>query len=853
MKRRSFEQSDHIRLNLQWLDRQDSQAPILYWLFAETPVFTLSLALIAGIILASRLPVTSVYTVLLICVPLALVLMITALFELSPRLKLSLTFLSALLLFACLGAARFALIQYQPPCHINHFLIEDQQLATLRGRIVSGLRNTGQGRGFSSIPWLSSQSSFYLKASSIKAPSGWQAVRGTVRVQVNEPLGDIQPGDEVQIYCRLSRFLPPANPGQFDLQKHMNNRGVFAAASVPIKEGVEVISRPGSLLFRLRSWLYRYSADALLDETATDPDVRSLVSALLLGQRGSLDPRIVSAFQKTNLAHFISLSGMHVGILAGSLWVLLRMAQIPKRPRAALCIVLILTYALVVPPRAPTMRAVFLSCFFFASALLHRRINPLNTLALSAMVLLFARPYELFTAGWQLSFLSVFGILVFYKSVRHQLLDKLFYPIVLLSKKRFVGLQHLLYGVFELLAVGISTWIVIAPILLYYFGRVNPLSPLWTVLLFPVVLLILYAGFLKIALSSLLPTLATVLGAFINLLAQIMTKTVLLLAKVDILQIASHRPSPGFIIVLYALLAMTYFTPFRYRRMRQVFLFLLVFCFLFPGLSQLAGVKHHSTLEMTCLSVGHGQAIVVSTPGGDHFLFDGGSITHQRIAGKTIAPYLQDRRIFALDAVYISHGDLDHLNALPDIAAMVPTRTAYGNAVLLENSRRPSLEQNFSNQLAELGLTLQPIRDCECEDVTIRSLWPPKEQHFENLSENDRCEVFLMEYASRKILLCGDIEQPAQQAFIERYPLLRVDVLILPHHGSTVNLDGQFVEQLAPDILIASCSSRNQPNAYHPAEDSDARCFYTSVDGAVTVKIKADGTLSATGFLNSKQ
>ena len=366
-------------------------------------------------------------------------------------------------------------------------------------------------------------------------------------------------------------------------------------------------------------------------------------------------------------------------------------------------------------------------------------------------------------------------------------------------------------------------------------------------------LLILYAGFLKIALSSLLPTLATVLGAFINLLAQIMTKTVLLLAKVDILQIASHRPSPGFIIVLYALLAMTYFTPFRYRRMRQVFLFLLVFCFLFPGLSQLAGVKHHSTLEMTCLSVGHGQAIVVSTPGGDHFLFDGGSITHQRIAGKTIAPYLQDRRIFALDAVYISHGDLDHLNSLPDIAAMVPTRTAYGNAVLLENSRRPSLEQNFSNQLAELGLTLQPIRDCKCEDITIQSLWPPKNLPLENLSENDRCEVFLMQYASRKILLCGDIEQPAQQAFIERYPLLRVDVLILPHHGSTVNLDGHFVEQLAPDILIASCSSRNQPNAYHPAEDSDARCFYTSVDGAVTVKIKADGALSATGFLNSKQ
>lgn len=852
MKRRSFNQSDHIRLNLQWLDRRESlQTSIIRRIFVEMPVLPLSLAMIAGILIAVHLSVSSVCTGLLIVLPAACGFLLTGIYKFSARTKLYLTFTGSVFLFIALGAGRFAAVQYRPPRHISHILQSENQLATLRGRVISPVRINDQNRGFSGIPWLNSQSSFYLAVTAIKTPSGQQPVCGNVRVQVNERVEDIRPGNEIQIYCRLSRFSPPANPGQFDLQKYMNGRGVFVAASVPIAESIEIIDADNSAFFRLRSALYRFSAKALLDETATDPDVYAMVSALLLGQRGSLDPAIVSAFQKTNLAHFISLSGMHVGILAGSLWILLRMAQLPKRPRAVLCMILILTYAMIVPPRAPTMRAVFLSCFFFASTLLHRRVHPLNTLALSAMVLLFFRPYELFSPGWQLSFLSVLGILLFYKTVQFQILDRLFYPFVLLLNKRFVWFQHFLYGIVELLAVGISAWIVIAPILLYYFGRVNPLSPVWTVLVFPAVLLILYAGFLKIALSALLPTLATALGALLNLLVHVLEKMVFVLAKVDFLQIASHRPGILYIVILYLMLAGVCLMPYHYRRSRHIALPALVVCFLFPWLTRISSLKN-GPLEMACLSVGHGQAVVVSTPTGEHLLFDAGSITHQQIARKIIQPYLQHRRIFQLDAVYISHGDLDHLNAVPDIAAAVNIGSVYGNAAFLENTRQPSLEQSLRNRLEQIGNELRPIVNCRYGEVTIKSLWPLDEAHNADLSENDRSQVFLLVYAGRKILLCGDVEIYAQKKLLDYYPALDIDVMVLPHHGSTNNLDTRFIEQLAPEILIASGGRRYLPNAYRPPEGWPARCFYTPADGAVTVKIKPDGTFGAAGFLNAR-
>lgn len=85
---------------------------------------------------------------------------------------------------------------------------------------------------------------------------------------------------------------------------------------------------------------------------------------------------------------------------------------------------------------------------------------------------------------------------------------------------------------------------------------------------------------------------------------------------------------------------------------------------------------------------------------------------------------------------------------------------------------------------------------------------------------------------------------------MESYPNLNADIVILPHHGSTNNLDTRFVEHLTPSVVIASCSKRTLENAYRPSKESPVRAFYTAADGAVTLKIKADGTFSATGFRN---
>lgn len=853
MKRRSFDEADLIRLNLQQLDAETRTPPLLERTFTTAPILPFAVAFLIGIIIADTLPSIRSVGVVLVSVLLLNAILLIICLPANTNIRLRLVLIGSCSIMLTLGMMRYYTLIDIAPDHISRYFDTERELATLEGKVVSPIRTDERQTGISSIPWLNPKSSFYLNTTHVKAANGWQNASGKVRVQVDEPVTHVQSGNTVRITCWLSRFSPSPNPGQFDLSRHMAQKGVTIAASVPIKEGIEVTDGGPSFLLRTRSILYRLTSSALLDESVIDNDVRSLVSALLLGDRGSITPHVMAAFRDTNLAHFISLSGMHVGILAGSLWLVLRMTGLPKRPRAVLCIVLILLYAMVVPPRAPTLRAVFLSCFFFASVLFKRQASPLNTLALSAMVLLFFRPYELFSAGWQLSFMSVLGILLFYPAVKFQLLTRLFYPLVPFLK-RFVGVQHFLHGVIELLAIGVSIWLTIAPVLLYYFGRINPLSPLWTILALPFVLTILYAGFVKILLSAAFPTLAAVFGWILNLAARGLERLVVLLSKIDFVQIVSYRPGLSLVLFIYLLILAICLLPHRYRLARKSVLGLMVVCFLFPGISRHIDIKNRNTLEMTCLSVGHGQCIVLSGPNNEHILFDAGSITNKNIAHKTIFPYLQHQSIFSLDAVYLSHGDLDHINAVGDLVSYVKVKNIYANQILVETAATPSVEKELYDGLVLAGHDLATVRNYTAlKGLTIQSLWPNADIVKDPaVSENDKSEILLIRYADRQILLCGDIERQGQQELMELYPDLKVDVIVLPHHGSTNNLDSRFVEHFNPCVVIASGSQRNTAGTYHPPKDSGTQAFHTATDGAVTVKIKADGTLGADGFLNSQ-
>ncbi len=846
---------DPIGRQLRLLDAQlDERGALVEQIFARSPLVLLAVGFIAGIVIQHFFgpAIGWPLAILVLCI----ITIAVFLFLQNHWARLHVIACMAGVAFACLGAIRLAGFNQPAVNDIRNVAGEERTLATIRGHVATEPRLEDRDSWkFGRRLWSPRGTSFYLELSEVKTKTGWAKVSGTVRVQVAADATDIKIGDYVLAYCWLDGFGEPLNPGQFNLKKYLAQRDVFIGASVKSRGGIELLAQGGpTFLARAKNRLKKIAAEALFGETSPDDESNAMLNALLLGRSRSLGPAVFEAFRKTGLAHFICLSGLHMGILAWFVWKVCRAAGLTKRPRAMVCIIVIALYVLVVPPRAPTLRAAIICWFFCLSVLVRRRPNGLNTLSLSAIVLLAARPMDLFGASWQLSYTSVLGIILLQGWISNWLFERTIDKIGALEPKENEGLlarfcKPVPAWAVELLSVGVAAWLGGAGVLLYHFGAVTPMSSVWTVLAFPVVFAILAVGFLKMVVAAILPTAALLLGMVATKLANLLIMIVKLIAGWNISGVVIGTVSIWLIVVYYLFL---FFWRFGYLP-RLAFKKVICGAAAIVILISLGHVKYRSgyrsDLELACLAVGHGQAVFVGMPGGENLLFDAGSLSTKDCGRRVVLPFLRDKGIGKLDAMFLSHDDIDHMNGVPEIVSGLMVKGVYANAAFVDKAATLStagyLADCLRGENQELKLLDEYVSNDGGAEITL--LWPePAVCRDKSVSDNDKSQVVLIEFAGRKILLCSDIERFAQERILQRYPDLKADVVVMPHHGSTRNLTDGFVETIGAKAVLISCSRARHETAYKPA--SGAKAFYTPVDGAVTVKITPGGTITTTGF-----
>jgi len=462
----------------------------------------------------------------------------------------------ALACFVCLGAIRLDSFRQPKPDDIRNFVTNERKLATIRGVIITQPYINKRQWEFARFTHSDPGSSFYLSLNEVETTAGWAKSAGTVRVQVAEPVLDLKTGDYIQAYCWLDRFEKATNPGQFDIAKYLARKNIFIAATVQSRDGIELLQSSGASVFtKIKRRLRETATQALVGNLATEEQSRGLLEALLLGYRANIDSDTYRAFRKTGLLHFISLSGMHLGILMGIVWWLCKTAGLMKRSRSVICMLAIVIFLLIVPPRAPTLRAAIICFVFCISFFFHRKSNPLNTLSLAAIILLLIRPTNLFEAGWQLSFASVLGIILFADPIHFFIYEKITDSSWFKEKSKAKPFFRIIAKpgplVLRLFTVGLAAWLGGAGILLYHFYTISPFTSIWTVIAFPFVALILTVGYLKIILSFLLPSVAAVLGTIVTGLADFLIWIVKLIADVGISQVLIGHVSSKPIIFYY--------------------------------------------------------------------------------------------------------------------------------------------------------------------------------------------------------------------------------------------------------------------------------------------------------------
>jgi competence protein ComEC len=268
------------------------------------------------------------------------------------------------------------------------------------------------------------------------------------------------------------------------------------------------------------------------------------------------------------------------------------------------------------------------------------------------------------------------------------------------------------------------------------------------------------------------------------------------------------------------------------------------------GLAASAARSHRGRLDCTFLSVGHGSAVVVRLPSGKTMLYDAGRFGSPRLGAQSIASCLWSYGVTHLDAVVLSHSDIDHYNALPDLLERFSVGAVYVS---------PQMFQRETPALSALREAIRdrsiPVRELSVGDrlaggpeCLLEVLHPPRE----GLPGRDNVNslVLAIEHLGRRVLLTGDLQPPGLDAVVA-VPPRDCDVLLAPHHGSRLSDPPSLAAWCTPEwVVISGSLDSYQPETAVAYRATGARVLHTGDVGAVRA-IVDDVGIEVTGFLES--
>ena len=762
------------------------------------------------------------------------------------RARVASSLMLASITFVGLASAHLAHFQFERN-DIANFVGESSTLIQTRLELVDQprLRQATFGLRSASPPRLST----LARVREVLTHDGWKPASGNVLVQVGNYDPRLHAGQVVQVVGTFERPAPATNPGQFDWSNYYRQQRVMVAIQVRKPAAIQIIEdRPPPMLSYLREQSRAMLAAGFDADDSLD---HALVRALVLGDYDPELRDVRELFRSTGTSHHLAISGMHVAVVGGSVFLVLRIFGANPRVCWLAATAVVLLYGIIATPSPPVWRSVLLFSSAAGSFLMRRHAPAIQLLAFSVLAMLLAYPLDLFNPGFQLSFGTVLGLMLLSERMLVKLGDKL-------SSERREDLElqpiqvriarYLDRLTLRIVAAGLVAWIVSMPLVAIHFDRLNPWQVFASILLAPIVTLTLLAGVLKIALTVVFPAFDFVLADATAYCSSLMRGAVELLARLPRSDIPLPAPSIWLAVACWVSFVIALMP---WKRPGARFISFSAFAFAFgamlmgPYLGDRAFVSSGS-LRVTLLSVGAGQCSVVEPPGGRVTMFDCGSNTMTDLISNVVSPFLRARSITQVDTVFISHADTDHFSGAADIADAYDARE-----VLVSHQFESFAKQSDQGEqlLKLLSAINRPPRAVNVGDsiplgssTRVDVLWPRAGAEIKN--SNDASSVVRLTHAGKSILFTGDIQDEAMRALLESGMDLQADILIAPHHGSSETTTQRFVSAVNPDIIFSS-NDRGLSGKQRTFETviGDRKLYRTNTSGAITVTIDRDGNI----------
>jgi len=755
------------------------------------------------------------------------------------------------LTIATLGAARHHSHWFEYDANdLSHFATETSEPVVLEAYV----RGTPEFRAappidpLRSVP-LESRTIVHVQACQLLHQGKWIDVSGFAQLTVNGQLLNVEAGDRLRVLGHFSRPTRAGNPGEFEFAVHLRKNRELTLIRSESPEAV-TIAQSGNSWNPMR-WLYRArAAGSKYLWSKLSHQQAGLAAAILLGSREQLTEDQYDRFMETGTIHILSISGLHVGILATALFMLLNTGVLSRVPAMITVAVVTGLYTLLSGSEPPAIRATLLVWIVCGAMILGRRSLSFNSLAFAAIVVLVLNPSDLFRTGTQLSFIAMLALMwLAPQRLDRKQLDPLTQLIHRTEPWYMRAGRWLAKYVCELTRVGFVVWLVTTPLVLAQFGLISFSALALNVVLALPVAVAMLSGFGVLTIGWLIPPLGTVFAAGCDWSLWSIEWMVDRAAHWRGSFLWTSDPGIWWLAILYVLLAAQLVVRGRWKPYltgwRPIVLWIAV------GVAVTAiGPANRDDLTCTFLSVGHGNAVVIETPGGKTLLYDAGRLGSPEAAARAVESYLRWRGIRRIDALVISHADIDHYNAVPQLLTRLRVSEVYVTPRMLQGNSPPLQVLWQSIRQAEIPLrTLAKGDTIDLEEGCRFEVLHPPAAGVDG-SDNANSIVLNIEHAGRRVLLTGDIEPPAVQTLLDR-PRLDCDVMLTPHHGSSLSSPGEFINWCTPEWAVISSErprSKDQFAEYYGALGNRVLC--TAVTGAVQFRISSESIQSRCWLLD---
>ena len=665
----------------------------------------------------------------------------------------------------------------------------------------------------------------------VSAPGGIQLSVGGERWAGR--IREWREGRRVRVSATLRPVPAYRNPGSGDQARRQALRGTALRGSVKSGLLVDVTAR-GPRRSELAA-----SARAVVRQAVTRTVGRhgdqsaAIVTAILIGDRGGLDPSTTRRLQDGGVYHVIAISGGNIAILTGCLLFLGRLSGLRPRLRLAMVVICVLAYSALVGDEASVTRATAAAVIVLGARLIDHRTPALNVLAVTAAGIGLISPLAVLDPGFLLTFGATLGIVLGAARVA---------AVLQLGRDRP---PLWIAAPVALLAATLCAEAVLLPIGAALFGRVSLAGLVLNFAAIPLMTLTQMTGMAAVGLLAAHPVLGAAAGYAAHLAATGLLESTRLLDVWPWLVFRVPPPAPLALAAYYpALLALLW--RGRSPRGRTLGLVVaavtVVWIVSTPWRPPLAGLPRPGWMRVSVLDVGQADATLVQTPGGGAILVDaGGSISPRSdIGGRVVVPALWSLGARRLDAAVLTHGHPDHIGALPAVLRDLPAREVWEGVPVSGNRGLEALRQAADAAGARWRQVAAGDR-FERGGVSFEVLHPPVPDWARVRVRNDDSIVLDVRFGDVAVLLPGDIGGDVERRVARALAPAPFRVVKVPHHGSAGSSSRGLVTAARACVAVVSAGRANPFGHPAPAvtaryREAGAMVLETGRDGAIVLE-----------------